>query len=40
MAIDQASLEVEGGRYETEELENLVNQGEIINHALALIDRL
>ncbi|MDB9444795.1 DUF29 family protein [Anabaena sp. CS-542/02] len=38
MAIDQASLQVEGGRYETEELENLVNQQEIINQALALID--
>lgn len=36
-AINEASLEVEGGRYEPEELENLVNQEEILNRALALI---
>jgi hypothetical protein len=36
-AIDQASLEVEEGRYEPEELQQLVNQEEILNRALALI---
>ncbi|MHC5595632.1 MAG: DUF29 family protein [Nostoc sp.] len=36
-AIDQATLEVEEGRYEPEELEKLVNQEEIINRALGLI---
>jgi hypothetical protein len=36
-AIDQASLEVEEGHYETEELEKLVNQQEILNRALALL---
>nr|WP_322111906.1 hypothetical protein [Aerosakkonema funiforme] len=36
-AINQASLEVEEGRYETEELERLVNKEEIIDRALALI---
>lgn len=36
-AIDEASLEVEEGRYESEELEKLVNQEEIINRALVLI---
>ena len=36
-AIDEASLEVEEGRYETEELENLVNKKEILNRALALL---
>ncbi len=36
-AIDEASLEVEEGRYEAQELEKLVNQEEIINRALALI---
>ncbi|MEH1872757.1 DUF29 family protein [Nostoc sp.] len=36
-AIDQATLEVEEGRYEVEELEKLVNQKEIINRALTLI---
>ncbi|MDZ7958075.1 MAG: DUF29 family protein [Aulosira sp. DedQUE10] len=36
-AIDQASLEVEEGRYEAQELEKLVNQEEIINRALGLI---
>ncbi|BBD60103.1 hypothetical protein NIES2109_28980 [Nostoc sp. HK-01] len=36
-AIDQASLEVEEGRYEPEELEKLVNSEEIINRALDLI---
>ncbi|MBW4475519.1 MAG: DUF29 domain-containing protein [Tolypothrix brevis GSE-NOS-MK-07-07A] len=35
-AIDQASLEVEEGRYEPEELEKLVNQEEILNRALGL----
>lgn len=36
-AIDEASLEVEEGRYESEELEKLVNREEIIYHALNLI---
>ena len=36
-AIDEASLEVEEGRYEPEELEKLVNREEIINRALTLI---
>ena len=36
-AIDRASLEVEEGRYETEELEKLVNKGEMIDRALSLI---
>ena len=36
-AIDEASLEVEEGRYETEELEELVNKKEILNRALALL---
>ncbi|MHC5773449.1 DUF29 family protein [Nostoc sp.] len=36
-AIDQATLEVEEGRYEPEELEKLVNREEIINRALTLI---
>ena len=36
-AIDEASLEVEEGRYEVEELEKVINQEEIINHALVLI---
>jgi hypothetical protein len=36
-ALDEASLEVEEGRYEPEELEKLINKEEIINHALALI---
>jgi len=36
-AIDQASLEVEEGRYETEELEKLVNKEDILNRALALL---
>ncbi|KAB8320908.1 DUF29 domain-containing protein [Tolypothrix campylonemoides VB511288] len=36
-AIDEASLEVEEGRYQPEELEQLVHQEEIINRALALI---
>lgn len=36
-AIDQASLEVEEGLYEPEELEKLLNREEIINRALALI---
>lgn len=36
-AIDQASLEVEEGRYQPEELEKLVNKQEIINRALGLI---
>ncbi|MBN3881225.1 MULTISPECIES: DUF29 family protein [unclassified Nostoc] len=36
-AIDEASLEVEEGRYEAQELEKLVNQEEIINRALTLI---
>ena len=36
-AIDEASLEVEEGRYQPEELEQLVHQEEIINRAWALI---
>ncbi|BAY74646.1 hypothetical protein NIES25_10600 [Nostoc linckia NIES-25] len=36
-AIDQASLEVEEGRYEVQELEKLINAEEIINSALSLI---
>jgi uncharacterized protein HemY len=36
-AIDEASLEVEEGRYETAELEKIVNKEEILNHALALL---
>lgn len=36
-AIDEATLEVEEGRYEPEELEQLVNREEIINCALTLI---
>ncbi|QMS91548.1 DUF29 family protein [Nostoc edaphicum CCNP1411] len=36
-AIDEASLEVEEGRYEAQELDKLVNREEIINRALALI---
>jgi Domain of unknown function DUF29 len=36
-AINEASLEVEGGRYEPEELEQLVNKEEILNSALDLI---
>lgn len=36
-AIDEASLEVEEGRYEPEELENLVNREDIINRGMALI---
>jgi len=36
-AIDEATLEVEEGRYESEELEKLVNREEIINRALVLI---
>ncbi|MBD2681166.1 MULTISPECIES: DUF29 family protein [Nostoc] len=36
-ASNEASLEVEEGRYEVEELEKLVNREEIINRALALI---
>ncbi|WP_228054771.1 hypothetical protein [Gloeocapsopsis crepidinum] len=36
-AIDEASLEVEEGRYEPEELEQRVNKVEILHHALDLI---
>lgn len=36
-ALDEASLEVEEGRYEPEELEKLINKEEILNHSLALI---
>jgi len=36
-AINQASLEVEEGRYQPEELEKLINQEEIINRALSLL---
>ncbi|MEB3182697.1 MAG: DUF29 family protein [Nostocaceae cyanobacterium] len=36
-AIDRASLEVAEGRYEPEELENIINQEEILNRAISLI---
>ncbi len=36
-AINEASLEVEEGRYDPAELEQLVNREEIVNRALALI---
>ena len=36
-AIDEASLEVEEGLYEPEELEELINKEEFLNRALALI---
>ena len=36
-AIDEASLEVKKGRYEPEELEQLVNRQEILNRAMDLI---
>lgn len=36
-AVDQASLEVEEGRYDPEELEQRVNKPEILNYALTLI---
>lgn len=36
-AIDEASLEVEEGLYESEELEKLVNKEEIIHYALNFI---
>lgn len=36
-AIDEASLEVKAGIYESEELERLVKKDEIINYALDLI---
>lgn len=36
-ALDNASLEVEEGRYEVEELESKIDQNVIINHALNLI---
>jgi Domain of unknown function DUF29 len=36
-AIDAAAQEVEGGRYEPAELEQLINTKEILNRALALI---
>jgi len=36
-AIDEASLEVEEGHYEPEELEQRVNKVEILHHALNLI---
>ncbi|MEA5603683.1 hypothetical protein [Nostoc sp. UHCC 0252] len=36
-AIDEATLEVEEGRYEAQELEKVINQEEIINRALILI---
>jgi hypothetical protein len=36
-AIDEATLEVEEGRYEAQELEKVINQEEIINRALMLI---
>lgn len=37
VAINKATLEVEDGRYEPEELEQLVNKEEIMNRALGLI---
>ncbi|MEB3182698.1 MAG: DUF29 family protein [Nostocaceae cyanobacterium] len=36
-AIDEASLEVAEGRYEPEELENMVNREEVLNRAMTLI---
>ncbi|HBB32711.1 MAG TPA: hypothetical protein DDZ80_09080 [Cyanobacteria bacterium UBA8803] len=36
-AMDRAALEVEEGRYETSELDALVNQEEVINRAMILI---
>ena len=36
-AINEASLEVEEGRYDASELEQLVKREEILNRALALI---
>lgn len=36
-ALDNASLEVEEGRYEVEELKSKIDQNVIINHALNLI---
>lgn len=36
-AINTASLEVEEGRYQPDELEQLVNKEEILNRAMALI---
>jgi DNA polymerase III delta subunit len=36
-ALDEASLEVEEGRYLPDELEQLVNKEDILNHALALV---
>ena len=36
-ALDNASLEVEEGRYEVEELESKIDKSLIINHALNLI---
>ncbi|MBD2741790.1 DUF29 family protein [Coleofasciculus sp. FACHB-1120] len=36
-AIDEASLELEEGHYELEELEQLINKKELLNHALVLI---
>ncbi|HBK98482.1 MAG TPA: hypothetical protein DD001_14765 [Microcoleaceae bacterium UBA10368] len=36
-AINEASLEVEEGRYDAKELETLVNEEEVINRAFSLI---
>lgn len=36
-AVDEASLEVEEGRYEPEELEQMLNREEIVNQAMSLI---
>jgi DNA primase large subunit len=36
-AINEASLEVEEGRYDAKELESLVNEEEVINRAFSLI---
>ncbi|WP_413160265.1 DUF29 family protein [Capilliphycus salinus ALCB114379] len=37
-AIDQASLEVQEGRYEPQELEEIVNREELLNQAMKLIN--
>ncbi|EAW36881.1 DUF29 family protein [Lyngbya sp. PCC 8106] len=37
-AIDQASLEVEEGRYDPQELEEIVNREELLNQAMKLIE--
>lgn len=37
LAIDEASLEVQEGRYEPEELEDFINKDELLDRALNLI---